>query len=157
MGQKDLAEKNLEAYPDVFADCVNALMYQGRAVLKAENLNPAPTETIYYGTMGRSRNQLQDISKYEMLEGGIRVQYNIENETKQHRKTILRKAGYEGAIYRFQYDQKDVYPVVSLVLYWGKAPWKMPRSMHQLMEGRIARETVEYVQGRRDHDVRTFR
>ena len=32
MGQKDLTQKNLEHYPDVFADVINALLYQGKQV-----------------------------------------------------------------------------------------------------------------------------
>lgn len=145
MGQKDLAEKSLEAYPDVFADCVNALLYRGRDVLKAQNLQPAPTETFYSGSSGKIKNQLQDVSKYEMAEDRIRMQYNIENETKQHRKMLLRKAGYEGGIYRSQYEGKTVYPVASIVLYWGKRPWRSPCSMHRLMGDSISKETEEYI------------
>lgn len=33
MGQKDLTEKNLEFYPDVFADVLNALLYQGKRAM----------------------------------------------------------------------------------------------------------------------------
>lgn len=38
MGEKDLSQKNLEYYPDVFADCVNALLYEGERVLGEEAL-----------------------------------------------------------------------------------------------------------------------
>ena len=48
MGQKDLTQKDLECYTDVFADVINALMYDGEKVLQDENLQPAPTETIYH-------------------------------------------------------------------------------------------------------------
>ena len=36
MGQKDLTQKNLEFYPDVFADIINALLYGGKPVLQPE-------------------------------------------------------------------------------------------------------------------------
>ena len=36
MGEKDILEKNLMSYADVFADCENALAYGGHKRLKAE-------------------------------------------------------------------------------------------------------------------------
>lgn len=66
MGQKDLTQKNLEYYPDVFADTVNALLYGGKQVLSPNDLQPAPTETLYPGQAKSLRNQFHDVSKYEI-------------------------------------------------------------------------------------------
>ena len=66
MAQKDLTEKNLEYYPDVFADIVNTLLYRGNPILTVEYLQPAPTETLYPGSSNCLRNQFQDVSRYEM-------------------------------------------------------------------------------------------
>lgn len=38
MAEKDIAEKTLEAYDDVFADIVNVLLFQGRHFVKEEEL-----------------------------------------------------------------------------------------------------------------------
>ena len=38
MGEKDKIEKLLEDYPDVFADIINVLVYQGEEVVKPEEL-----------------------------------------------------------------------------------------------------------------------
>ena len=38
MGEKDIAEKVLEDYNDVFADIVNVLLFQGEQILKPEQL-----------------------------------------------------------------------------------------------------------------------
>ena len=38
MAQKDLTEKNLEAYNDVFADIVNVLLFQGKRTIHAADL-----------------------------------------------------------------------------------------------------------------------
>ena len=38
MGQKDLSEKILVAYDDVFADIVNVLLFQGQQVFRTEEL-----------------------------------------------------------------------------------------------------------------------
>lgn len=134
MGQKDLTEKSLEFYPDVFADVINALLYQGDQVLRAQNLQAAPTETLYHGKQGGLRNQFHDVSKYEMDNDKIRAQYTLENESVVKRKTILRRAGYAGAVYREQYGGKDIFPFVSITLFWGKGGWNAPKSLHQLFK-----------------------
>lgn len=152
MAQKDLSEKNLEYYPDVFADLINALLYNGKPVLAAANLQPAPTETLYPGKSGDLRNQFQDISKYEMKDSTIKIQYTIENETRATRKMILRKAGYEGALYRNQFEQRTTFPVISVVLYWGKNRWTYPRSIHRFFsEGCLPIEVYTYIDNVRLH------
>lgn len=152
MGEKDLTEKSLEFYPDVFADVVNALLYQGEQVLMAETLQSAPTETLYPGKQGILRNQFHDVSKYVIHEGIIQAQYVLENETKINRKIVLRKAGYEGAVYREQYDGEQVYPFIGLVLYWGKYRWKTPRSLMQLF-GRndVIEKNLSYIDNIKAH------
>lgn len=47
MAEKDILEKILMSYADVFADCENALTYGGEQRLTAEKLQPAPTESFY--------------------------------------------------------------------------------------------------------------
>lgn len=148
MGQKDLTQKNLESYPDVFADIVNALLYEGRQIIMPERLQPAPTESLYHSKRGALRNQFQDISKYEMQEGKIKLQYTVENETNPDNKLILRKAGYEGAIYREQFDGKtrELYPVISIVLYWGKGKKRIARSMQSFFEEKaLPDEIMRYI------------
>lgn len=146
MGQKDLTQKSLESYPDVFSDVVNALLYRGERVLVPESLQPAPTETLYQDRQGLLRDQFHDVSRYEMENGRIRVQYTLENETTVNRRMVLRKAGYEGGVYRDQYDKVEVYPFVSMVLYWGQSRWRAPRSIHQLFASKyFCREYVDNI------------
>lgn len=49
MAEKDIVEKILMSYTDVFADCENVLTYGGKKVLKPEELQCAPTESFYNG------------------------------------------------------------------------------------------------------------
>ena len=46
MGQKDLREKLLEDYEDVFSDIFNGLVF-GDNVIKQQNLRMSSTESIY--------------------------------------------------------------------------------------------------------------
>lgn len=87
MGQKDLTEKNLESFPDVFTDIVNALMYDGDIVIKEEDLIPAPTETIYGGGNGELNNQFQDVGMYVVSNGEedcINLPYKYIDDVQLH-------------------------------------------------------------------------
>lgn len=136
MGQKDLAQKDLESYPDVFADTINSLLYEGKQVLLPQDLQPAPTETLYHGTEAFLRNQFHDVSQYVVQDGRIKAQYTLENESNASGKMILRRAGYEGAVYRNQYEKqtRDIFPIISSVLHWGKKRWKSPNNLKDLLK-----------------------
>lgn len=101
--------------------------------MRMELLHPAPTETAYAAPGSALRNQLEDVSKYEIRDGKINVQYLLANQSEPDSKMILRTAGYVGAIYREQYDGKvsDSFPVVSLILYWGEKHWGSIRSIRK--------------------------
>ena len=142
MGQKDLSQKELLQYPDVFADVVNSLFFNGKNVVSEGDLYPAETESIYLQDNGILHNQLNDVSKYQHKEGHISAQYIVENQTKIDSRIILRKIGYLGAIYRRMYDQEKVYPVFLIVLYWGKRRWKGGRTLKELLkrQGNVSNE-----------------
>lgn len=123
MGQKDLAAKQFEGSPEVFADIINAFIFEGEQVILPKDLQSAPTESLYPAAQGMLHNQYNDVSKYEMRNGRIVLQYTLENQSKPDYRILLREAGYEGAIYRQQYDGKDTYPAITLVLYWGETAW----------------------------------
>ena len=110
--------------------CTVTARYGCRQLTRAEDLRAGPTETVYQvpsaqtrGAKGRIRNQFEDVCKYEMTDGHIRIMYLIANQTRTDGKMLLRKAGYTGGAYREQYEGKtqDIYPVIEFVLYWGDA------------------------------------
>ena len=47
MGEKDIAEKVLEDYNDVFADIVNVLLFQGEQIVKPEQLEDKTLRSSY--------------------------------------------------------------------------------------------------------------
>ena len=47
MGQKDITQKNFEAYNDVFSDIVNGTLFDGREVIKSEALVDAMAKSQY--------------------------------------------------------------------------------------------------------------
>lgn len=134
----DTPEKELEDYPDVFADIINAFVYAGRQIVRPENLKPAPVETRYRNLSGTLRKQAEDIGKYEMEAGTAKVLFLLANQSSVDSRMILRKCGYTGGCYRGQYNgQSDnICPVLELVLYWGGKRWGSTLSIRRFFRGK---------------------
>ena len=63
MAEKDIAEKTLEAYNDVFADIVNVLLFQGRHFVKEDELEEESPNSSYKAD-GKLHAQERDVAKY---------------------------------------------------------------------------------------------
>ena len=57
MGEKDLSEKYLESYNDVFADILNVLLFDGKEQIKPSELSETITETQYKADGRQNRNK----------------------------------------------------------------------------------------------------
>lgn len=136
MGQKDITEKILEAYNDVFSDVVNVLLFDGEVVLKPDELEEQASRAAYKAD-GKYREIERDVAKRWKNEN-IRVAcIGLENQTESDADMPLRIIGYDGAEYRAQLnlDQKDRYPVITLVLYFGhKKHWDKPLSLMERLK-----------------------
>ena len=120
MAQKDASEKILEAYNDVFSDIVNVLLFKGKQVLSANDLEDQAPRS-YYKADGRIHELERDVAK-RWKNGSLRVAcIGFENQTASDPDMPLRVIGYDGAEYRVQLanKQKEFYPVVTMVLYFG--------------------------------------
>ena len=152
MGEKDMTEKTLEAYNDVFADIVNGLLFQGRELVKEDELEQETARSIYK-IDGYLHEQERDVAKY-WKKCDVRIAlYGLENQTDIDVDMPFRVIGYDGAAYRAQLlqDRKERYPVVTLVLYFGEEHWDKPLS---LLEGMcIPEEMRPYVN---DYHVNLF-
>ena len=99
MAEKDASEKILESYNDVFSDIVNVLLFNGRQVLGADELEDQATRT-YYKADGRLHEIERDVAK-RWKNGNIRVAcIGFENQTASDPDMPLRVIGYDGAEYR---------------------------------------------------------
>ena len=63
MAEKDMVEKTLESYNDVFADIVNVLLFKGAEKIKEEELKPAVVRSVYKVDQ-KLREQERDTAKY---------------------------------------------------------------------------------------------
>ena len=64
MGQKDITEKVLEDYNDVFADIINGLLFDGVQEIKPEALENTTIHTQYKAEDGKVHELERDIAKY---------------------------------------------------------------------------------------------
>jgi hypothetical protein len=98
----------------------------------------------YKADDSKLHEQERDIAKY-WKEDNVRIAiYGFEDESVPEKQMPVRIIGYDGASYRSQLDSKEIYPVVTIVLYFGtKRRWTEPKSLKELMN--IPQGMEEYV------------
>ena len=163
MSDKDITEKLLESYNDVFADIVNVLLFDGRQLVREDALDDADRLSEYKAA-DELHGQERDVAKFWRGEGDIRIcLYGLENQTGIDTDIPLRVVSYDGAGYRAQLladkdrdkdgkkRKKPRFPVVTLVLYFGEDKWKRPRSLLECLK--VPDELKPYVS---DYKVNVF-
>ena len=152
MGQKDITQKNFEAYNDVFSDIVNGTLFDGREVIKPEALVDAMAKSQYKADDNVIHEQERDVAKYWTDKNCyIRLALlGVENQLAIDMDMPLRVIGYDGSSYRDEMNQDKIvideatgkkhkirherYPVVTIVLYFGKTPWKKPLRLYDVLK-----------------------
>ena len=147
MGQKDITEKLLEDYNDVFADIVNVLLFRGNRIVKEESLKETKEKSQYKAEAGKLHEQERDVAKY-WQDGNVLVAIcGLENQTVEEKYMPLRVFSYDGASYRRQLlsenDENPIVPVVSLVLHFGMKEWSSPHNLKGVID--IPKELEPYV------------
>lgn len=153
MGNKDLSEKILEDYNDVFADIVNVLLFNGEQRIHPNSLENSIVHSQYKADDSQLHEQERDVSKTWKDNNIELALYGLENQTKLVDMMPLRVIGYDGASYRSQFQRqvKKAVPVITLVLYFGNLRWNKPKSLKELMD--IPDGLDEYVN---DYKIHVF-
>ena len=140
MGVKDITEKYLESYNDVFLDIVNVYFaingIKDLRIERPEDLQDAQTRTVYK-SVGEIREQERDVTKLWVTEGAVISLIGLENQSVIDRTMPLRIFGYEGADYRYQLTQKDrkLNSVFTIVVYFGTSErWPKSRTLFELLK-----------------------
>ena len=136
MGQKDLSEKILEDYNDVFADIINGLIFHGEQRINPDDLQDASVHSQYKADDNQLHEMERDVEKYWDI-GQIRLAIlGLENQTVVDKNMPFRVIGYDGNAYRSQLlDNKKIVPVVTIVLYFGtKQHWCKERNIKSFFE-----------------------
>ena len=143
MAEKDVAEKILLSYNDVFADLVNVLLFDGERVIAPDELEDQAPRS-YYKTAGEIHEIERDVVKRWTKEDVRLVCIGLENQTDPDPDMPLRVIGYDGASYRSQLSGRDRYPVITMVLYFGyEHRWKRNLTLKNRL--RIPRKFDKYI------------
>jgi len=136
--EKDITQKTLERYNDVFADIINVLLFNGESVVTEDSLTDVLPGSILK-LDGRIRTQYRDIAKYWHNSKIKLSMFGLENQTKPEKRMPLRVFGYDGTEYVKQAKKENnkevLYPVITLVLYFGyNSRWNQPKSLFELLD-----------------------
>ena len=143
MSEKDITEKTLEDYNDVFADIVNVLLFDGQLIVKEDELIAT-----------RARSQLKlDGSIHEQERDNVKIwqrnkfriaMIGFENQSAVDNYEPARVLSYDGASYKEQLVEIDscrkkrikppsLVPVITIVINFGKDTWKK-HSLYECMD-----------------------
>lgn len=143
MAEKDKVEKLLEDYPDVFADIINVLIYDGKQIVKPEELRTTNIQSQYKASDDVLHEEERDILKEWTKGKDYKVFFGIENQTTKDRKMPLRVIAYDGASYRSQMlkkNQKDFCKVITLVLHFGNRRWEGDKELQEIIKKQSGEE-----------------
>ena len=156
MGSKDLAEKNLLQYKDVFSDIVNVNLFGGRHYISANELSREPGELITKSSSDNKLKQLQmDVPMKCIKKYNTRFFVCLENQSDINNIMPVRDMGYQHAKYMEQvrtiketnrqqqtypshitkgiHDTQKLDPVITLVLNYSQKEWKKPKQLQDVL------------------------
>ncbi|MBQ8280042.1 MAG: Rpn family recombination-promoting nuclease/putative transposase [Roseburia sp.] len=157
MREKDIVEKHLEDYNDVFADIINVLLFHGRRLIKENDLENSSTLSMYKADDNELHETERDVSKF-WKNANVKIALcGFENQTTVDKDMPIRVIGYDGQSCRSQLLKQDDtvpsarYPVITLVLYFGLKHWDKPKTLHGCFD--IPKDLLPYVS---DYKINIF-
>lgn len=148
MGEKDISEKILMDYNDVFADIVNGLLFKGEEVVKPEQLVDSSVHSQYKAEDGALYEEERDVAKLWKDKNIEIAIYGIENKTVIEKLMPMRIIGYDGAAYKNQFLKKGKpIPVITIVLYFGEQHWTAPKDLLGLFDQDLPEDLTELING----------
>ncbi len=130
MAEKDLSEKLIEDYADVFADIINVLAFRGEKLLNPSNIVEGRTTSRYKDADKKIREHIRDVVKYDKQKTTLAV-IGIENQSRVDKDMVFRVMGYDFTSYKKQIDEDEhpKHPVITLILHFGMSPWDGPKDI----------------------------
>lgn len=159
----DTVLKNYWSDNEQFADIFNAVLFKGKQIIKAEELEDVDTEESsllehrdYVESIKASRDNIK-VSKRSTAFRVELVMLGMESQEHIHYAMPMRVMGYDYGTYKKQYDnnakkykaskgmEEDEYlsrmkktdrfmPVITIVVYYGEKPWDGALSLHGMLD-----------------------
>ena len=131
---KDIAEKHLESFNDVFSDIINVLVFDGKDTISEDELEDMYTNSMLADNK-EIREQERDVSKKWKRENVIISILGLENQTGIDANMPLRIMGYDGVAYKYMLANKiKPCPVITLVLNFSNERWDKYTSLYDCFE-----------------------
>ena len=119
MGQKDILLKNYFT-PDIFADAINAIVYDGKQVVTPERMNPIDIETQRVEDENgnvKTDTRLRDSAKVVEVDDAIYCLFAIEHQS----------------------VEDYTMPLITIVMYWKADKWNQPVSVKDMFDKNTVR------------------
>ena len=168
----DIILKNYWNDNEQFADLFNAVLFQGKQIIRPEELEDVDTEEstiLEHKDYAESIKASRDIIKIQKKSSVFGVQFvllGLENQKRIHYAMPMRVMGYDYGTYKKQYDsnakkyktvddmEEDEFlsrikktdkllPVITIVVYYGEKPWDGAKTLHEMLD--IPEEMKPYV------------
>lgn len=156
MGKEDVYENDYLEDPEIFADLVNGVLYEGKQIVKAKDLSEQDGE-LRSISKGNVKKLIRD--KVRLWNGMVLAVLSVENQTKIDYGMVIRAMLAESMAYdrqrkkvneKLRAEKEEVtsdefisgmrkedkfIPVITIVVYFGKEkPWDGARTLYELLD-----------------------
>ena len=163
VGQKDILLKDYFT-PDIFADAINAILYDGKSVVTPERMRTIDIETQHVEERDgdiRADARFRDLAKIVEVDDAIYCLFAIEHQSVEDYTMPLRIMEYDVREYLRQVKnnkgiQTQIKPIITIVMYWKADKWNQPVSVKDMFDKNTVRWLEdnglgEYIQDYRMH------
>ena len=149
VGQKDILLKDYFT-PDIFADAINAILYDGKSVVTPERMRIIDIETQHVEERDgdiRADARFRDLAKIVEVDDAIYCLFAIEHQSVEDYTMPLRIMEYDVREYLRQVKsnkgvQIQIKPIITIVMYWKADKWNQPLSVKDMFD----KNTVKWLE-----------
>ena len=146
VGQKDILLKDYFT-PDIFADAINAILYDGKSVVTPEKMRTIDIETQRVEDENgnvTADTRLRDSAKVVEVDDAIYCLFAIEHQSVEDYTMPLRIMEYDVREYLRQVKnnkgvQIQIKPIITIVMYWKADKWNQPVSVKDMFDKNTVR------------------
>ena len=156
MGQKDLAQNDYYNDKVRFADACNGILFQGKEIIKPEELEETDADIVYREEEGKLRKVIPD--KVRKWKGTYIAVLSMENQSKVDYHMVFRAMKSEAAYYERRWKEREqeykrlgllhekaqlcwsgkeerFVPVITIVIYYGTdEKWDGAKCLYDMLE-----------------------
>ena len=146
VGQKDILLKDYFT-PDIFADAINAILYDGKSVVTPERMRTIDIEPQHVEEKDgdiRADARFRDLAKIVEVDDAIYCLFAIEHQSVEDYTMPLRIMEYDVREYLRQVKsnkgvQIQIKPIITIVMYWKADKWNQPVSVKDMFDKNTVR------------------